>query len=194
MNDNIPEFIIERADDISALSDFTCGLKSMDAFIHDTEKGLNLYVKLGLTKLWIVRDSHTIIALFALSKGALRLSTSDRSTLEAQVISIEETIFDTKETYPSIEIDYLAVREGYRKKHIGSFIVNAIAQRAARDDLSATMFLTVEAIDTTEYSAVGFYYKCDFKDSEHGLVRNQNMLINGNRSCTKRMYRPLYQL
>lgn len=193
MTTDVPQLTIERADDISALSDFSCGLKSMDDFIHNRDKGLQLYVKLGITNLWIVKESQAVVALFALSKNVLRLSSSDKSVLDAQGVSIEESIFESKETYPSIEIDYIAVSKDYSHKKIGSFLINAIAKRAVEDDFSATMFITVEAIDTKEYSAVPFYRKCDFKDSEHGLIRNQNMQIYGEESLTRRMYRPIYR-
>lgn len=192
-NTDIPKLIIERADETSVLSDFTCGLKSMDDFIHNTETGLQLYVKLGITNLWIVKDNDRIVALFALSKNVLRLSSSDKPVLEAQGMSIAESIFETKETYPSVEIDYLAISKDYQRKNLGIFLINKIAERAITDVFSATMFLTVEAIDTPEYSAVPFYKKCDFSDSEHGITRNQNMLMYGDRSLTRRMYRPLYK-
>lgn len=165
----------------------------MDDFIHDPKKGLALYVRLGVTNLWVVKTDEEPIALFALSKGVLRLSTSDRPILEAQGLTIEEEIFSVKETYPSIEIDYLAVNHKYKNLKIGTFLIDTIAERAKADTLSATMFLTVEAIDTKEYSAVNFYRKCDFKDSEQGITRNQNMRIYGNESSTRRMYRPLYK-
>lgn len=42
---------IKRADDISALFNFRCGVKAMDDFIHDKEKGLAKYIELKLSKL-----------------------------------------------------------------------------------------------------------------------------------------------
>lgn len=186
--------IIERVDDTSALSNFYCGLPSMDKFIHDAEKGLNEYVRLGLTKLRIVRSGKEIVAIFALSKGTLVLSSFDWRKLDKDGLKISADIFDTKDTYPSIEIDYLAVSKNWRNKGIGHFILNEIALKAIEDDLSATMFLTVEAIETKDYSAVGFYKKFNFVDSDHGMTRNQNMIIRGNAPQTRRLYRPLYDL
>ncbi len=186
------KFIFERAEDTSALSNFYCGLSSMDNFIHDKERGLEKYVKLRLTNLWIVKSGVDVIALFALSKGTLTLSSDDRNNLERSGMQIDEKIFYDRATYPSIEIDYLAISETMSRQSIGSFILNEIAKQAMADRLSATMFLTVEAIDTLAYSAVRFYKKNDFKDSEHGIIRNQNRQREGEKCDTRRMYRVLY--
>ncbi len=42
---------IVRADDISALSDFICGVESMDEFIHDKANGLGKFIAYGLSNL-----------------------------------------------------------------------------------------------------------------------------------------------
>ena len=65
---------------------------------------------------------------------------------------------------------------------------------AAKDRLSATKFITVEALDTPEYSAVNFYKNhCDFEFSEVGKLRNQNKIYNGEMPTTQRMYRVVIQ-
>lgn len=48
-----------------------------------------------------------------------------------------------KERFPAIEIDYLAVRKDKRNANLGTLIINAISEKAATDELSATIFLTV---------------------------------------------------
>ena len=61
--------------------------------------------------------------------------------------------FWEQEKYPAIEIDYLAVCKEKRdnpEDHLGTHLVDIIAQKAINDELSATMFLTVEALDTTD--------------------------------------------
>jgi len=45
---------IVRVDDTSALTDFKCGVKSMDDFIHDRENGLAKFIRLRLSNLWVV--------------------------------------------------------------------------------------------------------------------------------------------
>ena len=50
------ELSIRRADDTSALLNFKCGIKAMDDFIHDKEKGLAKYIEFRLSKLWLVYE------------------------------------------------------------------------------------------------------------------------------------------
>ena len=115
----------------------------------------------------------TKLALFALSKDAIVLNSEDIHNIENDnqdvssfVSPDDEEKFWEKERFPAIEIDYLAVRKDKRNANIGTLIINAISERAATDELSATIFLTVEAYDTKEYSAVNFYKKCNFEFSD----------------------------
>ena len=194
-----PVLDIRRADDISALFDFRCGVKSMDDFIHDHENGLAKFIKLRLSNLWIVFEGDKAVAFFALSKDALILNSEDRRTIEqdkekAQALADPEDadILWEKEKYPAIEIDYLAVCQEKRddpEEHLGTAIIQQIAQFAAKDKLSATMFLTVEALDTTEYSAVKFYQKCDFEFSDVAQNKYNFEAMYGNQPTTRRMYK-----
>ena len=194
-----PVLDIRRADDTSALFDFKCGVKSMDDFIHDKENGLDKFIKLRLSKLWIVYENEKAVAFFALSKDALMLNNEDRRTIEqdkdkstALVTPEDSDKFWNKEKYPAIEIDYLAVCKEKRidsEEHLGTAIIQKIAQLAAADKLSATMFLTVEALDTKEYSAVKFYRNCDFEFSEVAQNRYNYDIMYGNQPTTRRMYK-----
>ena len=194
-----PVLDIRRADDTSALFDFKCGVKSMDDFIHDKENGLDKFIKLRLSKLWIVYENEKAVAFFALSKDALMLNNEDRRTIErgkdkstALVTPEDSDKFWNKEKYPAIEIDYLAVCKEKRidpEEHLGTVIIQKIAQLAAADKLSATMFLTVEALDTKEYGAVKFYRNCDFEFSEVAQNRYNYDIMYGNQPTTRRMYK-----
>lgn len=190
---------IRRADDTSALFDFRCGVQSMDDFIHDPDNGLAKFIKLRLSNLWIVFEKDKAVAFFALSKDALILNHSDRQTIErdkekANALATPEDADKLweKEKYPAIEIDYLAVCKEKREEageHLGTAIIQKIAQFAANDKLSATMFLTVEALDTKEYSAVEFYRNCDFEFSEVAQNKYNYELMYGNQPTTRRMYK-----
>ena len=190
---------IRRADDTSALFDFRCGVQSMDDFIHDPDNGLAKFIKLRLSNLWIVFEKDKAVAFFALSKDALILNHSDRQTIErdkekANALAAPEDADKLweKEKYPAIEIDYLAVCKEKREEagdHLGTAIIQKIAQFAANDKLSATMFLTVEALDTKEYSAVEFYRNCDFEFSEVAQNKYNYELMFGNQPTTRRMYK-----
>ena len=193
------KLIFKRADDTSALSDFCCGVQSMDNFIHDKERGLEKFIKLKLSNLWIVYENGKAVAFFSLSKSSIILNNVDREVLEQKkqdniVFSekIDAEIFWNKERYPAVEIDYLAVCQNKRndlENHLGTYIVEKIAQAAIQDKLTSTMFLTVDALDTKEYSAVRFYQKCGFGFSEKGLDKYNNDLAFGNQPKTRRMYR-----
>ena len=56
------ELSIRRADDTSALLNFKCGIKAMDDFIHDKEKGLAKYIEFRLSKLWLVYEGKEVVA------------------------------------------------------------------------------------------------------------------------------------
>lgn len=172
----------------------------MDDFIHDTENGLTQFIGYGLSSLWIVYEDDDVVAFFSLSKDALILnyedirSISNHKTLNSILPSSDENKFWEQEKYPAVEIDYLAVCEERRlnpEYHLGSSIIEFIARQALKDQFSATMFLTVEAFDSLNYSAVSFYKKCGFELSEYGRTRNQNKIINGEIPTTQRMYRLL---
>ena len=194
-----PVLDIRRADDTSALFDFKCGVKSMDDFIHDQKDGLAKFIKLRLSNLWIVFEGEKAVAFFALSKDALMLNSEDRRTIEsdkekATALAAPEDADKLweKEKYPAIEIDYLAVCKEKREEpedHLGTAIIQKIAQFAAADKLSATMFLTVEALDTKEYSAVKFYLNCDFEFSDVAQNKYNYESMFGNQPTTRRMYK-----
>ena len=196
---NKPIIDIRRADDTSALFDFRCGVDSMDDFIHNREEGLAKFIELGLSNLWLVYEGEKVVAFFALSKDSLILNNDDARNitrddkLSSLLPSKDETKFWSQEKYPAIEIDYLAVCEEKRKEpgeHLGTALVGMIVDFAAKDRLSATKFITVEALDTKEYSAVNFYKNfCDFEFREVGMQKNQYKMLYGEQPTTKRMYR-----
>lgn len=199
-----PVLDIRRADDTSALFKFRCGVQSMDDFIHDPKDGLAKFIKLRLSNLWIVFEGEKAVAFFALSKDALVLNNEDRKTIErdkekATALAAPEDADKLweKDKYPAIEIDYLAVCKEKREEpedHLGTAIIQKIAQFAAVDKLSATMFLTVEALDTKEYSAVKFYRNCDFEFSDKAQNEYNYKSMIGNQPTTRRMYKLILPL
>lgn len=195
-------FSIVRAADTSALTDFRCGVESMDAFIRDKDNGLARFIGYGLSNLWLVLEGDKVIAFFALSKDALVLNGEDMRMISgdekksAALPSQDEDKFWDREKYPALEIDYLAVCQEKREdpnEHIGAYIIEEICRMIRADQYSATLFLTVEALDTKEYSAVNFYRKCDFEFSEVGKIRYYNSIRFGEQPTTQRMYRVIYK-
>lgn len=191
------EYKFKRADVSSTLLNFKCGIEPIDKFIEDKMNGLDKFIKLHLSNLWIVFENGEAVALFALSKDAIVLNNEDRHNIENDNQDIssfvspdDEEKFWEKERFPAIEIDYLAVRKDKRNANLGTLIINAISEKAATDELSATIFLTVEAYDTKEYSAVNFYKKCNFEFSDVAQNKyNYAQTFNGETPSTRRMYK-----
>lgn len=78
------------------------------------------------------------------------------------------TITIHEERFNSLEIDFIAVRDDWRGKGIGTMILS-IAEQNARE--AEYPFLTTAALINKRYDASGFYEKC-------GFVRNGNRVGN----------------
>ena len=164
--------------DLHELKDFCCGVAQMDRFIHD---GLDRSVSNSYCKTYGVYDAHNVlIAFFALSFDSLQLDSDDIDDLKQgwAGTSTPEISRDYMETfwsrvrYPAIEIAYLAVSEKFRGKNLGRSLIDSIANMARTQELAGCQFLTVDALATKEYSAVGFYDKCRFARAEPVPVRD----------------------
>lgn len=167
---------IEKLGDMSILKDFECGVPQMDNFLHTT---FTTSVKNHYCNAYSVKSGSELVALFALSFDSLELDDDDTKELLEGISSAGQPnltldymdVFQCKRHYPALEITYLAVSKKYQRKHIGRSIIRQIANRARNQELAGCQFLTVEALKTEPYSAVGFYYNCHFTPCE---LLNQN--------------------
>lgn len=184
------EYIFENLQDVSILVDFQCGIPSMDAFIQD---GLDLSIQNHYCNVYTVREnaeSSDILAIFALSFDSLDLDVEDKDEMikgisnagTPQLTDNYKDVFLNKSHYPALEIAYLAVSNKLRNNGLGRIIIESIVQKAQEQELAGCQFLTVEALNTNEYNAVGFYNKCNFSACE---------LPDPNKG-TLRMFRTLY--
>lgn len=181
------ELDISKLDDVRCLTGFRCGIAEMDVFIQE---GLGVSVSHHYCRAYKVRLGVHVIALFALSFDSLNLDIDDKSDMIAGygisqpplLADDYKDIFFNKPHYPALEITYLAVDETFSRNGLGRIIVEAIMEKAQRQDLAGCQFLTVEALHTKDYSAVGFYEKCGFSPCEYP---------NPNKD-TLRMFRTLY--
>ena len=169
--------------DAAILSDFNSGVDAMDTFIHTR---LSAFLRAYNCRFYVLRNEQGIIvAMFVVSAGQLFLDEECKDDLRLKFPDIEEWpgLQDYWEAgvFPSIEIDYLAVRKEYRKQHIGEDILLLI--ESFKDDIfyNHPSFISVDAYCTNDYSAVGFYDKCSFWASEY----------RGQHIDTIRMYRTL---
>lgn len=178
---------IDKLDDTSLLADFFCGVQSMDEFIH---QGLQMSLDNHFCRAYSVSLGDTIVAMFALSYDSIDLDTDDRDELATGISgagtpAIEVDYKDTfyyKRRYPALDIAYLAVKKEYRERGIGESIIQVIIEETKNQDYAGCQFLSVEALKTKEYSAVGFYQKCGFSPNEQP---------NANKD-TLRMFKVLY--
>ena len=180
--------------DIVPLEDFNClkafhsGVKSMDDFI---QSDFVLSVENHYCSAYAAKAGDEIVAVFALSFDSLDLDSDDKEELMTG-ISMTATpdvdwnykdTFYSKSRYPSLDIAYLAVQQEWRRKHIGQYIIEMIAEQARAQSFAGCQFLTVEALATKEYSAIGFYEKCGFTANE----------LKKPYKDTLRMFRTLYE-
>ncbi len=169
---------IRPLDNLDTLLDFNCGVEKMDTFIHT---GLKQSVENSYCRVYGVYDSEELlVAFFALSFDSLQLDAEDADDLQkgwsgTTIPDVTPEYIDTfwsKVRYPAIEIAYLAVTERRRNKNIGRSLIESIAQMARSQKMAGCQFLTVDALATKEYSAVGFYSKCHFAPAEPVPVRD----------------------
>ena len=177
----------EKITDFHCLETFCSGVEAMDKFIQGD---FRMSVENHYCSAYGVWYKEELVAIYALSFDSLDLDSDDKEELETGMSSTgtpnvdwnyKETFY-AKPRYPALDIAYLAVREEYRGNKVGQSIVEMIADRARSQTFAGCQFLTVEALATSEYSAVGFYQRCGFTANE---VRKPY-------KDTLRMFRTLY--
>ena len=178
-----PSLRLKLEQDASILTDFYSGIDGMDEFIHTR---LSAFLRAYNCRFYVLRNEQgLIVAMFVLSGGQLFLDEDCKDDLRMKFPDIEN-IPDLKDYleagfFPSIEIDYLAVRKEYRRQHIGRTIISIIEPFKEDAYYNRPLFLSVDAYCTSNYSVVGFYDKCRFWAAE---FRNPAL-------DTLRMYRAL---
>lgn len=180
---------IEKLDDIRELHGFRCGVDSMDCFIQN---GLIQSIENHFCRAYIAKLEGETIAVFALSYDSIDLDVEDKAELIEGIsnaatpklsVDYKETFY-SKRRFPALDIAYLAVKQEYRNCGIGESLIEIIAEKTIEQDFAGCQFLSVEALRTVDYSAVGFYLKCGFAANE---------LPNANKD-TLRMFRTLYSV
>lgn len=161
------DLIYERIDDTSILSDFYCGIKEMDDFIHYR---LQDHINDEHLDTYIVRQGATIVALISLKPDAVQLDDDDKDDMLLGVNPKPEKAFQDHELleagrFDAIEIAYLAVDHNWHHQGLGKFIINTICEKATSDYPNCE-FITVQAYHTAEYSPIGFYRRCLFFPAE----------------------------
>ena len=187
VNSLLQELRVKPLEDFHCLSTFCSGVESMDNFIRTD---FRMSVENHYCSAYVVRYQDEVVAVFALSFDSLDLDADDKEELETGISStgtpdIDWNYKDTfyaKPRYPALDIAYLAVQKRWRGQGVGSLLINTIAEQARSQTFAGCQFLTVEALATSEYSAVGFYSRCGFTPNE----------VKKPYKDTLRMFRTLY--
>lgn len=177
-----------RLTDYSELDNFECGLEEMDNFIH-SPSGLKMSIENHYCICFGVKNEHdSIVAIFALSFDSVSLDADNLEDLFSGVLSSIPNVspeyadnFKTKSHHPALEIAYLAVHKDHQGKKIGEAVVEGIVNVARNQNIAGCEFITVDAFHNKEYSAIGFYSKCQFYTLDFTPAKN-----------TTRMFRLLY--
>lgn len=138
---------IERAFDTDALSSFNCGIREIDQLIHKKEGGLRSFVSEVPCEFYLIKLDDISIALCVLSN---------------------RTISILGKRYNSLEIEFIAVREDWRGKGIGTMVIRLVEQNAREAEYP---FLTTAAFVNKRYDASGFYEK-------NGFIKNGKKVDN----------------
>ena len=187
MSDIFQELVSKELTDFHCLDSFYSGVEAMDKFIQGD---FRMSVENHYCTAYGVWYGDELVAVYALSFDSLDLDSDDKDELQMGISSTGtpevnwnyRDTFYAKPRYPALDIAYLAVQQKYRGKRIGYAIVEQIATDARTQTFAGCQFLTVEALATSEYSAVGFYERCGFTANE---VRKPY-------KDTLRMFRTLY--
>lgn len=187
VNSLLQELRVKPLEDFHCLSTFCSGVESMDNFIRTD---FRMSVENHYCSAYVVRYQDEVVAVFALSFDSLDLDADDKEELETGISSTGtpdvdwnyKDTFYAKPRYPALDIAYLAVQKRWRGQGVGSLLINTIAEQARSQTFAGCQFLTVDALATSEYSAVGFYSRCGFTPNE----------VKKPYKDTLRMFRTLY--
>lgn len=188
MSGIIQQLVSKKLTEYHRLDAFCSGIEAMDKFIQND---FRLSVENHYCSAYGVWLGEELVAIYALSFDSLDLDYDDKEELQAGLSSTGspnldshyEGTFYAKPRYPALDIAYLAVQEKYRGRGIGTAIIEQIAEDARSQSFAGCQFLTVEALVTKEYSAVGFYDRCGFSANE----------LRKPYKDTIRMFRTLYE-
>lgn len=171
--------IFERVTDASILSTFSCGIDSMDEFIHEE---LQDYIWMGSCELYIIHEDEEIIAMFCLDRHNLCLSELVKEKMQEGAKPAPtnapgaDSPYWLKPFFDAVEITYLAVSVHKQHQHIGSFVIERIMEHIACNPDVQCDFVTVRALKEDNYSAVPFYHKCGFYPAEKE-VEGRNLFM-----------------
>ena len=168
-NLNTRTLSFEYTKDTILLANFSCGIESIDDFIHSE---LQDYVNMGGCEMVVVREDEQIVAMYCTDSLNLHISEAakDKMIEGAKPMPTNapepDDFYWLKPFYDAVEITYLAVDKNKQHNHIGSFIVEHIISEIAENKSANCDFVAVRALKCHDYTAVPFYSKCGFFAAE----------------------------
>ena len=168
-----------RLTDASILSEFYCGVDTMDDFLHGEFKD---YLYLGICKAYAVKMDNQLVAIYTTDSFNVFISDKLKENMREGIKPIPGIALDPSHPYwtmpliDSIEITYLAVAKEYQHKHIGSVIIEKIVQDLKKAHCTSPL-LTVRAYNTIQYTTVPFYEKCGFYPAEAESSTKQTLCM-----------------
>lgn len=136
----------------------------------------------GSSRLFIVKEQDTIVAMFCLDSHNLFISNEAKVKMQCGIKpmpDVDAGMVDgylDKLCFDSIEITYLAVEQEFQHSHIGSFVIEYIMQEVANDLVNKCDFVAVRALNNEDYSAIPFYKKCGFYPARDEQ-KNENLFM-----------------
>lgn len=170
----------KRTHDASVLLNFSCGISSMDNFIH-TE--LQDYLNMGSCEMYVVYFNVTVVGMFCLDNGTITFSDSAKNNMIDGVKpkpdtapKDEDTYYWWRTSYEAKEITYLAISIDFQRQHIGSYIIESIIDKLSKEGVFNGDYIVVRALNDKKYSAIPFYKKCGFTPAMEEK-ENQNLFM-----------------
>lgn len=176
-NADLRSLVFEKIDSASIFFSFNCGVQEIDDFIHT---GLRDYMSMAECETYCVRCDDNVVAMFCLGKHSLFLDDAVKEKMDSGVKPTpkheNDSYWEWMNSFPSVEITYLAVDVNYQRKGIGSFIIEELVRFVASREDSRSDFLTVRAYNRKDYSAIPFYSKCGFTNAT-SEVEGENLFM-----------------
>jgi len=136
------------------IKDFDCGDADLNEFLkNDSFRYFEGH--LAVTYLIVYGDENRVIGFYCLSSDSIKIDGEDKEAL----VELDKDL----EIYPAMKIGRLGIHTGYKRKHIGTFIIKQVAGTAllySRD--FGCRFVTVDAYN--EEVPKAFYANNGFKE------------------------------
>lgn len=180
-NQDYPQkLIFKRTHNASVLLNFSCGISSMDNFIH-TE--LQDYLNMGNCEMYVVYLNYMIVGMFCLDNGTVVFSDNAKNNMIGGIKPKPDTASKDKDdyywwksSYEAKEITYLAISLNFQHQHIGLYIIESIIDKISKDKTFNGDYIVVRALNEENYSAIPFYKKCGFAPAMEEK-ENQNLFM-----------------